>query len=102
MVVERVEITTTPTSIKALIDTARGSDSNVPAKCKRIVLKYLPSETAVVSLSDGSTVNSVIVLDNVTEGIGDSSFDDFVIDRVFLRTDTGTVNIDIIISQNRV
>ena len=103
MRVERVTVTTTPTSIKTLMVAKRpATAATVPDKCTVITLKYLPSETAVVQISDSETANKVTVLDNTTEGITDCFFRDFDISLVLLSTVSGTVDIDIIISQGRV
>ena len=101
MIVERVTVTTTPTSIKALIDTARGV-LNTPAKCISISLKYNALETKVVKMSDAKTANAVTILDNVTEGIPDCSFDNFDISQVLLNTTATTIGVDVIISQARI
>lgn len=103
MRVERVTVTTAPTSIQALMQAARPSTAvKIPQKCTVITLKYLPSETVVVQVSDEGTANKVTVLDNVTEGIGDCFFRDFDISLILLSTVAGNVDVDIVISQGRV
>ena len=70
MKVERITVTTTPTSIKDLMDTQRAATkARVPSKARNITLKYDVAETVPVYVSDAETTNQVKVLDNLTENI---------------------------------
>lgn len=101
MIIERVTVTTIPTSIKNLIDAAR-PESDVPKKCSEITFKYNAAETDIVQISDADTTTKVTILDNVTEKIRACSFENFGIDLVLLSSVTGDIDIDIVISQRLV
>ncbi len=99
MRVERVTVTTTPTSIKSLMEAIRPNKADVPAKCTVITFKYNTAEAAVVQISDVDTTNKVTILDNVTENLRAATFEDFDISLILLSTVSGTVGVDIVISQ---
>ncbi len=100
MRVERITVTTTPTSIKALMDAQRTSDkARIPKKCKNILLKYDVAEALPIYLTDSETTNQVKILDNATENIRSASFDDWDISLMLLSVTTGTVEVDVIVSQ---
>lgn len=100
MKIERVTVTATPTSIQALMNTQRAvGKARIPSKCNNITMKYDADETKVVLISDSETTNKVTVLDNSGEKIRACSFDDWDISLVLLSVASGTVEVDIIISQ---
>lgn len=98
MKVERVTVTTTPTSIQALVQAQRASGT-IPKKCGNVLLKYDVAESEPIYLTDAETTNQVKVLDNIVENMRSASFDDWDISLVLLSVDTGTVEVDVIISQ---
>ncbi len=103
MIIEKVTVTDTPTSVKELITTARPNlpdGHTIPEKCKTITVKYAATETAVVLLSDEDTTTPITLLDNVTEKYKFSSIDDFSLTEALLSVASGTVLVDVIISEN--
>ncbi len=102
MLAEKITVTTTPTSIKDLIDTARGSSSNVPAKCVGIELRYDITESAVVSIADPNSVNSAIILDAANETLVRTRFRQFDIVQVLLSCSANTVEVHVIVEQELV
>lgn len=105
MIVEQITVTTTPTSVRELLVTARPNlpeGHSVPEKGKTITLKYAEAETKVVLLSDENTTTPITALDNVTEGIRSVSIDDFSLTEALLSVASDTVAVDVIISEGRV
>lgn len=101
MRVEQVTVTDSPTSIKSLMESPRASNATeVQSKCTVITFKYAKAETAVVQISDAETNTPVTILDNVTEGISACSFENFELEQVLLSTVTGSVAVDIVVSQS--
>lgn len=100
MKVERVTVTDTPTSIQALMEADRSG--NIPSKSASIEMKYDASETKVVYVSDADTTTKVAVLDNSGEKIRACSFVDWDISLVLLSVASGTVEVDIIITQKAI
>ena len=106
MLAETVTVSTTPTSIRDLIATVRGVDAeNIPYKCVGVMFKYGPSETAVVSLTDPlagdkpASAVGVTVLDVVNQNLISSSMTQFDIIQPLLSCDTGTVSVEIVVTQ---
>ncbi len=99
MIVEKVTVTTTPTTLKALIETARGS--GVTSKATDMTIRYNEDETALVYMSDPNTsaANRALVLDAQTEEIVQFTAPIFNLEKVLLNTNSGTVEVDLIISQ---
>ena len=56
----------------------------------------------MVRISEAGTATPVTILDNVTEGISACSFENFELEQILLSTASGTVAVDIIVSQARV
>jgi hypothetical protein len=105
MIIEKVTVTDTPTSVKSLLETARPDlpeGHAIPDKCRTITVKYAATETAVVLLSDENTTTPITILDNVTEKIKFASIDDFSLTEALLSVASGTVVVDVIISEARV
>ena len=106
MLSEQITVTTTPTSIIDLIATARSTTaSTLPSKCIGIMLRYAASNTATVSLTDateGSKPGSdtgAVVLDSAGENLVATTLSQFAIDKAYLHCSTGTVTVNIIITQ---
>ena len=100
MISEQITVTTTKTTIAALLATVRGAAAAaIPSKCVRIMLRYDRAETAIVSISDAASVAGAVILDAATEILLATSFKQFAIDKVFLSCDTGTVTVHVIIEQ---
>lgn len=101
MLVEKITVTTSPTSVYDLIKTARPTKSQgVSSKCKTITFKYAAAETKVVLLSDADTTTPITLLDNAMENIRAASIDDFSITEALLSVAADTVLVDIIISES--
>jgi len=98
MISEQLEITTTPTTIAALLNTARSATVNA-TKIVGIMLRYDITETAVVTLSDADSVAGAVVLDAATEQLYSTSFRQFDTQKALLSCDTGTVVVHLIAEQ---
>ncbi len=106
MLSEQITVTTTPTSIRALIAAARGvAVDAIPDKCVGIMLRYGVSETELITLTDngqggvGASVNGAVILDAANETLLAVGFRQFAIGKALLNCDTGTVTVHIIIEQ---
>ncbi|MCK5602641.1 hypothetical protein KAR91_12245 [Candidatus Pacearchaeota archaeon] len=103
MLAEKIEVTVTPTTIRSLIETARGLAANglLKIKCIGIMLRYDLSETAVVTMTDPDTVNGVVVLDMAGQTLSSISLKQFDIQRVLLSA-SASVDVHVIIEQTLV
>lgn len=101
MISEQITVTDTPTSIKALIETAR-SGASVPAKASGVMLRYDVDETAVVSLTDAGSSTGAVVLDANTESLFSTAFSATNIEQILLATASGTVTVHVIVEQRRI
>ena len=104
MLSEQITVTTTATSIRALIASARGVEADViPKKAIGTMMRYDPGETAIVSLSDGAagggSAAGAIILDDAIDLLSTSIGDMVPIDKALLSCNTGTVVVHIIIAQ---
>lgn len=104
MIGQQVSITTTAKTIKDLIDTARGDDSNVAEGCTGVKLRYIAAETETVMAmetdSEGAaiTATGAIVLAAQTESLVSASLQTFNISQIMLKA-SGTVTVHIIVEQ---
>jgi len=105
MIIEQVTVTVTPTSVQDLLTASRPDlveGNRIPESCRAITFKYSTTEVKVVYLSDDDTVTKVPILDNATEKLRATSIDDFSLKQAKLNVVSGTVAVDIIISEARV
>lgn len=107
MLAETVSVTSTPTTIRQLIATARSVDlENIPNFCVGIMFKYPKLSTAIISLTDASygarpaSVTGVTVLDASNEDLVASSMEAFDITQPLLKSDVaGPISVEIIVLQ---
>ena len=104
MLSEQITVTTTPTSIRDLIATARGVDAtDIPDTCKGIMMRYGSTEIKTVTLTDpdhgGGSNTGAVILDMAGESLVSTSFSQFSIGKALLNCDTGTVVVHLIILQ---
>ncbi len=102
MLSEQIEVTTTPTSIRQLIATARGVGiDDIPNNGSGIQLRYGSLETELITLTDpdhgGGSVTGAIVLDARNEGVTNCNLEQSTIHSSFLNCDSGTVIVHVII-----
>lgn len=102
MLSEQITVTTTPTSIRQLIATARSAAlAVIPRECAGIQMRYNTNETAVITLSDadhgGGSASGSVILDANGEGIVYMSIEQFEIEKALLNCDSGTVTVHVII-----
>lgn len=101
MISEQIIVTTTPTSIRELLLTARAADK-VPPKCVGIVLRYGISETVTVTLDDPNSSTGAVILDATGEGLVSASFKQFNLELALLSCSSSTVTVHVIIEQRLV
>ena len=101
MLSEQITVTTTPTTIKSLLETARSISAGefMPTKCVGIMLRYDVTETAVVTMTDEGSVAGAVILDVATESVSSVSFKQFDISKVLLAASVSVV-VHLIVEQN--
>lgn len=107
MLAETVSVTSTPTSIRELIATARDTDTeNIPKKCVGLMFKYPKLSTAIISLTDKAylprpaSATGVTVLDAANEDLVASSMTAFDTVQPLLSSDVaGPINVQIVVLQ---
>jgi hypothetical protein len=104
MLSEQITVTTTPTSIRQLIATARGTAvANIPRDCTGIQLRYASSETAIVTLTDtdhgGGSNTGAVVLDAANQSLLSASFEQYEIQNTLLNCNAGTVTVHVVITR---
>ena len=100
MIADQITVTVTPTSIKDLLEAVTARTTAVPDKCVGIMLRYAKAETAFVTLSDeGNKTGGVVVLDAATEVLIVTSLKQFNSSSTYLRCNTGTVTVHVILEQ---
>ena len=106
MLSEIITVTTTATSIRQLIATARSLDldvaadaAKVPAKCIGVKLRYVAAETATITLEDPDSITGAIVLAAQTEALVNTSFNTFSLAKALLKTSSGSVSVHVVVEQ---
>lgn len=99
MLSEIIAVTTTPTSIYALMATARGSTEKLPNKCIGIKLRYVAAETATITLTDPNSGTGAIILAAQIESLVNVTFKQFNTKLAFLASSSGTVNVHLVVEQ---
>lgn len=101
MISEQITVTTTLTSVRQLIATARSVNiDTIPNKCIGIMLRYDRAETKIVTMSDANSVTGVVILDALTEILLSTSIKQFNSGLVLLSCNSGTVTVHILIEQD--
>ena len=107
MLAETVAVTSTPTTIRQLIATARGvALETIPQFCVGIMFKYPKLSTAIITLTDAAygdrpaSATGVTVLDAANEDLVASSMDAFDIVQPLLKASVaGPINVEIVVLQ---
>ena len=102
MISEQLTVTTTPTTIKELLETARSVADFKPTKCVGIKLRCAATETVTVALTDENSVIGAVVLDAAGENLVVANFKQFNIDKALLSCSAGTITVHIIVEQTLV
>jgi hypothetical protein len=102
MLSEQITVTTTPTSIRQLIATARSADiADIPRECAGIQMRYSSLETELITLTEvdhgGGSNTGAVILDMPNERITSCSFEQFEIENSLLNCDSGTVIVHVVI-----
>ena len=98
MIIETLTVTTTPTSVAALLDTARSTSRSKNGRITGYNFRVAITETEPVLVEEADTVAAVTLLDPANDQPF-ASFTDFDINQCLLSVGTGTVDVQVIISQ---
>jgi hypothetical protein len=107
MLAETVAVTSTPTTIRQLIATARGvAITAIPNSCLGIMFKYPKASSAVITLTDAAyggrpaSATGVTVLDATNEDLVASSMEAFDITQPLLSASVaGPISVEVIVLQ---
>ncbi len=101
MISEQLTVTNTPTTIAALLNTAR-SATVAATKIVGVMIRYGIAETVTVSLTDENSVNGAVVLDAPGEQLYSASFRQFNTEKALLSSSGADVTVHIIAEQTLV
>ena len=107
MLAETVAVTSTPTTIRQLIATARSVDlENIPNDCVGLMFKYPKLSTSIISLTDAASgarpasATGATVLDAANEDLVASSMTVFDLTQPLLSSDVaGPVSVEVVALQ---
>lgn len=107
MLAETVAVTSTPTTIRQLIATARScAVEAIPEKCVGLMFKYPKLSTAIISLTDAeylprpASATGVTVLDAANEDLVASSMTAFnTIQPLLSASVAGPISVEIVVLQ---
>jgi hypothetical protein len=98
MITEQITVTTTFTSIKDLIETARSATLG-NSKCVGVKLTY--TDTVEITMKDTESIVPITILDG-TNSIVFAEFITIDFDKVLLKAASGTVAVNVIVEQDRI
>lgn len=102
MIIETLTVTTTPTSLLDLLNTARSTVATKSPKISSVLFRIDTGSLKVVSAEDVNTVESVIILDpgNTIQPQPFASYEGFNLEESLISVDSGTVAVGMIASQD--
>ncbi len=98
MISEQLTVTSEPTTIAALLNTARGVTVSA-TKIVGIMLRYAIASSVTVSLSDEGSVSPAVILDATAEQLYSASFRQFSTEKVLLSSSGADVTVHLIAEQ---
>lgn len=98
MISEQLTVTSTPTTIAELLNTARGETVSA-TKIVGVMLRYSIAATVTVSLVDENSTTGAVVLDAVDELLYSTSFRQFDTTKAYLVSSGDDVVVHIIAEQ---
>lgn len=100
MIAEVITVTTTPTSIAALIATARSLAAIAVTKCSQVKLKCAVDAAITVSIKEAGSVAGVVILD-APNGQFSTEIAMFDFSQALLSSASGTVAVQVLVEQPR-
>ena len=98
MIIGTLTVTTTPTTIFDLVETARGTDLNKSDAITEALFRTPSIGTAKIYIEETGTATAVTLLDPA-DGQAFASYSDFDLKQCLLSSESGSVSVGIVASQ---
>jgi len=99
--IEVITVTTAPTSLRELIDTARGTEIEGLISVRQLQMKVAQDVTDIVYIAEPDTANPVRALD-AAESEWTMAMPVRKLDDILLHTGAGNVSVEVIIGQSTI